>query len=119
MVTHQVHVRRVYGEPVPDEGLRVLVDRLWPRGLAKEKAALHLWCKEVAPTTELRTWYGHDPAKHDEFVRRYEAELADDDHVDPFAELQELAATNDVVLLTASKALDISHAAALADFLTR
>ena len=71
----EVRVRRVYDEPAGDDGARVLVDRLWPRGLTKARADLTEWCKEVAPSTELRRWYGHDPAKFNEFARRYRAEL--------------------------------------------
>src|SRR5690348_9147243 len=70
--------KRVYEEPEPGDGSRVLVDRLWPRGLSKERARVDLWLKDVAPSRELRIWFGHDPAKFEEFRRRYEAELADD-----------------------------------------
>lgn len=109
----------MYDQPAEDDGLRVLVDRLWPRGLAKDKAQLHAWLRDVAPTAELRTWYGHEPDRYDEFARRYEAELADDEHVGPFTELKDLVAEHDVVLLTASKAVDISQAAVLASLLAR
>ena len=71
-----VQLRRVYDEPSDADGLRVLVDRLWPRGLTKERAAVDLWLKEVAPTTELRQWFHHDERSFDEFARRYRAELA-------------------------------------------
>jgi uncharacterized protein YeaO (DUF488 family) len=70
-----VRIKRVYDIPAPDDGARVLVDRLWPRGLAKEKAKIDVWLKDVAPSSELRTWFGHDPAKWEEFQVRYEAEL--------------------------------------------
>lgn len=69
------HLKRVYDAPAPDDGLRVLVDRLWPRGLSREKAAVDIWLKDVAPSPELRRWFGHDPAKWPEFRRRYRAEL--------------------------------------------
>ena len=75
MITPIIRVRRVYEEPEPDDGTRVLVDRLWPRGLSKAKAALDEWCKDVAPSAELRTWYGHDPARFEEFAGRYRLEL--------------------------------------------
>jgi uncharacterized protein YeaO (DUF488 family) len=68
-------LKRVYEKPDKADGFRILVDRLWPRGLTKEKAALDLWLKEVAPSTELRKWFGHDPGKWTEFRRRYRAEL--------------------------------------------
>ena len=67
----QVQVRRVYDLPEPDDGQRVLVDRLWPRGLSKERIRFDEWCKEIAPSTELRKWYGHDPDRYAEFARRY------------------------------------------------
>jgi uncharacterized protein YeaO (DUF488 family) len=70
-----IRVKRVYEPPSPDDGVRVLVERLWPRGLSKDRAAVDLWLKEVAPSTELRTWFGHDPAKWPEFQKRYRAEL--------------------------------------------
>jgi uncharacterized protein YeaO (DUF488 family) len=66
----QVQVRRVYDEREDSDGARVLVDRIWPRGMTKAKAALTEWCKDVAPSTELRKWYSHDPAKFEEFTRR-------------------------------------------------
>ena len=71
----KVQVRRVYDDPRPEDGTRVLVDRIWPRGMTKQKAELDEWCKQVAPSTALRTWYGHDPERFDEFARRYRDEL--------------------------------------------
>ena len=71
----QIAVRRVYDEPGDEDGYRVLVDRVWPRGLSKDRARLDEWCKQVAPSTQLRQWYGHDPARFDDFVRRYRIEL--------------------------------------------
>jgi uncharacterized protein YeaO (DUF488 family) len=70
-----IKLKRVYEEPSPNDGLRVLVDRLWPRGLTKERAAVDLWLKDVAPSTELRKWFGHDPAKWKQFQVRYRKEL--------------------------------------------
>lgn len=72
-----IKLKRAYEEPSPDDGFRVLVERLWPRGLSKEEAHLELWLKDVAPSTELRKWFGHDPAKWKEFQQRYRAELKD------------------------------------------
>ena len=112
-----VRVRRVYDAPEPDDGQRVLVDRLWPRGLAKARAELTDWCKEVAPSTELRKWYGHDPDRYDEFARRYRAELGDEQHAPAFAHLKELAAHGQLTLLTAAKRSDISEATVLAELL--
>jgi uncharacterized protein YeaO (DUF488 family) len=68
-------IKRIYEEPAASDGYRVLVDRLWPRGVSKERAALDDWAKEVAPSAELRTWFDHDPAKFDEFTARYKTEL--------------------------------------------
>jgi uncharacterized protein YeaO (DUF488 family) len=70
-----IRLKRVYEQPAPEDGTRVLVERLWPRGLSKEHAAVDLWLQEVAPSPELRRWFGHDPAKWDEFRRRYRKEL--------------------------------------------
>ena len=71
MAEVRVRVRRAYEEPAPGDGARVLVDRIWPRGLTKAKAARDEWCKHVAPSDELRKWYGHDPGRFEEFGRRY------------------------------------------------
>jgi len=70
-----IKIKRVYLQPDEEDGRRILVDRLWPRGLTKEKAHVDLWLKEVAPSTELRKWFGHDPGKWEEFQTRYRAEL--------------------------------------------
>jgi uncharacterized protein YeaO (DUF488 family) len=71
-----IRVKRVYEEPAKDDGYRILVDRLWPRGLTKERARVDLWMKEIAPSDALRKWYGHEPEKWPEFEKRYHAELA-------------------------------------------
>ena len=113
-----VQVRRVYDPPEASDGQRVLVDRLWPRGLSKEAAALDEWLRDVAPSNELRKWYGHDPKLFDEFKKRYRAELAKPPAAEALASLRELCQRGPVTLLTASKALDISQAAVLADLLS-
>ncbi|MGJ6962490.1 DUF488 domain-containing protein [Streptosporangium sp. G11] len=113
----EVQVRRVYEEPAPQDGARVLVDRIWPRGLSKEKAHLEEWCKAVAPSTELRTWYGHDPARFEEFGRRYRAELKDPERAAALEHLREIARSRTVTLLTATRQADISEAVVLADLL--
>ncbi|MBU6392489.1 MAG: DUF488 domain-containing protein [Planctomycetota bacterium] len=70
-----IKLKRVYEEPTKDDGFRILVERLWPRGITKERAAIALWLKEAAPSSELRKWFGHDPAKWEEFRKRYRTEL--------------------------------------------
>jgi uncharacterized protein YeaO (DUF488 family) len=112
----KVEARRVYDD-ADGSAYRVLVDRVWPRGLSKDRAHLDEWCKDVAPSTDLRKWYGHDPAKYDEFARRYQAELSDGDGAAALEHLRSVAASKPVVLLTASRALDISQAAVLAGLL--
>lgn len=112
-----VRVRRVYDEVEDDDGVRVLVDRIWPRGMTKAKAALDEWCKDVAPSTELRTWYSHDPAKFAEFTKRYQTELKDARRGDALRHLRVLAADQQLTLLTGTKEPDISEAAVLADIL--
>lgn len=114
----QVQVRRIYDEPEPSDGTRVLVDRLWPRGVSKERAHLDDWCKDVAPSPKLRQFYGHDPAKFDEFAQRYRRELQDAAHAGVLAELRRLAASGPVTLLTAAKRDDISEATVLQQILS-
>ncbi len=99
--TQQIQVKRVYDDPEPGDGTRVLVDRLWPRGLKKESAKLDRWCKEVAPSGDLRKWYGHDVDRFEEFCTRYEAELQDEEHQEALDELRGIDGV--VTLLTATK----------------
>jgi uncharacterized protein YeaO (DUF488 family) len=115
----KVQVRRVYDEPGDNDGHRVLVDRIWPRGMTKARAALDEWCKDVAPSTELRKWYSHDPAKFEEFTRRFGAELEQAERAEALQHLRHLAADRRLTLLTGSKAVDISEAAVLAAILNR
>ncbi|MCB5292048.1 DUF488 domain-containing protein [Arthrobacter sp. SO3] len=117
--TTDVQVRRVYDATRDDDGMRVLVDHIWPRGMTKAKAALDEWCKDVSPSTELRKWYGHDPAKFDEFAKRYKAELKDPARAQALEHLRELAKGQRLTLLTATKAADISEAHVLADLIGR
>ena len=114
-----VTVVRVYDDTTTTGGTRVLVDRVWPRGVSKEAAHLDLWLKEVAPSTELRRWYGHDPARFAEFRRRYEAELAEPPAAEALSRLRALAAERPVVLVTATKDVPHSQAAVLAELLGR
>ena len=118
IVTH-VRIGRVYDEPQGDDGVRVLVDRIWPRGMTKARAALDEWCKDVGPSSELRKWYSHDPAKFEKFTRLYEAELEQAERARALQHLRDLATDRRLILLTASKAVDISEAAVLATILNR
>lgn len=93
----QFHIKRAYEAPVPQDGTRVLVDRMWPRGLKKTDAAIAQWMKEIAPSTELRKWFGHDPQKWQEFRRRYRAELEDKGEL--LGELKALAKRGPVTLV--------------------
>jgi uncharacterized protein YeaO (DUF488 family) len=115
MTRHDVRVRRAYDSPETGDGTRVLVDRLWPRGLAKAKADIDEWCKDIAPSTDLRKWYGHDPARFDEFSRRYRAELKEPQPAEALAHLRALAKGKPLTLLTATREPQISEAAVLAD----
>src|ERR1700722_185031 len=111
----QVSIRRVYDEPEPADGARVLVDKLWPRGVSKQAAQLREWAKDVAPSDELRRWYGHEPGKFDEFRRRSPAELDQPEPQAAVARLRGLAADGPLTLLTATKDVQHSQAAVLAD----
>jgi uncharacterized protein YeaO (DUF488 family) len=114
---NEVRLRRIYDEPTPADGTRVLVDRLWPRGISKDRAQLDRWCKDVAPSTELRTWYHHDPALFEEFTHRYREELADPRRAEVLEELRQLADHGTLTLLTATKDVDRSEAAVLSEML--
>lgn len=104
-----IRVKRAYDDPSPLDGQRVLVERLWPRGVTRERACLDLWLKEAAPSAELRRWFGHDPAKWPEFQRRYREELRH--RPQEVAELKSLAAAGPVTLVYGSR--DTEHNAAL------
>ena len=112
--TTDVRVRRVYDPPDPADGQRVLVDRLWPRGLSKSAAALDEWLKAVAPSDELRRWYGHEPSKFPAFQERYQAELQAPERADALAHLRHLAGSGPLTLLTATKDVEHSQATVLA-----
>lgn len=117
--TPRVAIRRIYDDPESSDGTRILVDRLWPRGVSKDRADLDEWCKDIAPSTELRKWYGHDPAKFDEFARRYRTELASGgEQSAALAHLKSVAAHGKLTLLTATKEPQISEAQVLLSLLT-
>lgn len=113
-----VAIVRVYDDPGEPGAYRVLVDRLWPRGVTKDAAALDEWSAGVAPSTELRRWYGHDPAKFEEFARRYRAELARPPASSTVTHLLGLAETRSVALVTATRDVEHSGARVLRDHLT-
>ncbi len=115
----EVRARRVYEEPLPEDGARVLVDRVWPRALRKDAARLDEWAKDVAPSAGLRAWYQHEPAKFGEFGRRYAAELAAPGPREALDRIRERAAHGPVTLLTATRDLSLSQAAVLAELLRR
>ncbi|HIW63588.1 MAG TPA: DUF488 family protein [Candidatus Stackebrandtia excrementipullorum] len=102
-------VRRIYEQPDPDEGRRVLVDRLWPRGIAKNDDAFDEWIKDVAPSSHLRVWYGHRPERYGEFAKRYRYELQDGAHHEALEQLLTWRRDGAVTLLTASRNVDASH----------
>ena len=113
----RVRVGRVYDERTAQDGTRVLVDRLWPRGLTTNRADLDEWCKQIAPSAPLRRWYGHDPDRFPEFARRYRLELDDPERAAHLQHLRELARLQTLTLLTATRHVDTSEAAVLADLL--
>ena len=110
-----IQVKRVYEAPAPEDGLRVLVDRLWPRGLSKEKAAVDHWAREIAPSDDLRRWYGHDPARWAAFRKRYFAEL--DANAEAVADLAGRLRGRRATLLFGSKEERLNNAAALQAYL--
>lgn len=112
-----LRIKRVYDPPAVDDGARVLVDRLWPRGLTKAAAHLDFWLREIAPSDALRRWSAHDPAKWEEFRRRYHRELGRNDV--PVARLAALAAKRRVTLLFAAKDAGHNNAVALQAYLER
>lgn len=114
-----MRIARVYDDPDLDDGTRVLVDRLWPRGLHTQDPRVGRWCKQVAPSTELRRWYDHDPDRYSEFARRYRAELADPAVRPALDELRALAAEGQLTLVTATKQIELSHLGVLEAVLER
>lgn len=112
-----LQLKRVYEPVSPDDGYRVLVERLWPRGVSKEEARLDAWARDLAPSNALRRWYNHDPDKWDAFLTRYRQELSEPERVSALADLRERARRGAVTLVYASKAGDISNAEALKEYL--
>ncbi|HET7035707.1 MAG TPA: DUF488 family protein [Thermomicrobiaceae bacterium] len=110
-----IQMKRIYEPASPEDGYRVLVDRLWPRGVKKTEAHLDAWDKDLAPSTELRKWYGHDPEKWPEFQARYRQELAQPESQHILQDLAERARHGAVTLLYAARAGQISEAAVIRD----
>lgn len=117
--THElaISLKRAYDQPEPGDGTRILVDRLWPRGVSKEEAHLDAWLKEVAPSNELRKWFGHDPEKFAEFRRRYEVELSTEEGRQAFAKLRDLSKQGPVTLVFAARDTQHNNAVVLRDML--
>jgi uncharacterized protein YeaO (DUF488 family) len=112
-----IHLKRAYEEPSRDDGTRILVERLWPRGLSKERAAVDLWLKEIAPSAELRRWFGHDPARWKEFQKRYSAEL--DANPDAVAALRRKIREGPVTFVYAARDEEHNSALLLKEYLKR
>jgi uncharacterized protein YeaO (DUF488 family) len=110
-----IRIKRAYDAPDAADGMRILIDRLWPRGIAKQELAHELWVKDLAPSNELRRWYGHAPERFAEFRRRYLAEL--EANGDKLAQLRAATRGRTVTLVTATRELDLSHATVLRDVL--
>lgn len=116
----KILIKRIYDDADDSDGQRVLVDRMWPRGVSKERAQLDHWFKEIAPSPDLRTWWDHDPDSFDDFAHRYEQELSDEDHAEAVDELIDLIHDHDrVTLLYAAKDESVNHARVLQDHLRR
>lgn len=112
-----IMLKRAYEKPEPEDGLRILVERLWPRGISKEDAKVDAWMKDVAPSNELRKWYGHDPAKWTEFKKRYFEEL--DGEKDAVDALRKTIKGKEVTFVYGSKEEKLNSAAALREYLEK
>jgi uncharacterized protein YeaO (DUF488 family) len=116
-VSVDVRVKRIYEPPDAGDGYRVLVDRLWPRGVSRERARLDQWARELAPSDELRRWFGHDPARFNEFRSRYLTELRG--HAEEVAELRQRASSGPLTLLYAARDEQHNEAVVLAELLRK
>jgi uncharacterized protein YeaO (DUF488 family) len=116
---HRIGIKRVYETPAPDDGWRVLVDRIWPRGVARERLALDAWLKDVAPTSDLRRWFNHDPSRWLEFAARYGDELRKPPASDAMDELVSRARQGPLTLVYAASNETHNNAAALRDIIAR
>ena len=113
----RIQVKRAYLRPAPEDGMRVLVDRLWPRGMSKSDSKIDRWMKELAPSSELRRWFGHDPSRWEEFRRRYEAELSDKPEL--LDELREIAREKPLTLVFGARDERHNQAIVLKDLISR
>ncbi len=110
-------IKRVYDKPEKEDGFRVLVDRLWPRGMTKEKAKVDLWLKDIAPSTELRKWFDHDPDKWKEFIKRYQQELKGSKEA--VGQLKEKMKAGTVTLLYAARDTEHNEAQVLKEWMSK
>jgi uncharacterized protein YeaO (DUF488 family) len=110
-----IRLKRAYEAPAPDDGTRILIDRLWPRGVKKSDAAIDEWMKEIAPSTQLRKWFGHDPGRWEEFRRRYQTEIRQ--HTDEFVRLRALAQRGRITLVFSARDEAHNDAVVLKDLL--
>jgi uncharacterized protein YeaO (DUF488 family) len=112
---YMIKIKRAYDQASSDDGKRILVDRLWPRGIKKEDAAINEWLRDIAPSNELRKWYSHDPAKWGEFKKRYKMELKDRKGI--IDRLREESKKRTITLLFSTKATELNNAVALKEFI--
>jgi uncharacterized protein YeaO (DUF488 family) len=117
ILARDIRLKRAYDLPSAEDGTRILIDRLWPRGVRKSSAGIDRWVKDIAPSTALRKWFGHDPARWQEFRRRYVAEI--DDHADQLAELRAAAREGPITLVFAARDELHNDAVVLRDVLLR
>ncbi len=110
-----IKVKRIYDPPSPDDGKRILIDRLWPRGMKKEEAHIDEWLKEISPSHGLRKWYSHDPAKWPEFKKRYRTEISDQTEL--LKRIKNEGKKGTVTLLFSTKELELNNAVALKEIL--
>ena len=108
-------IKRIYDEPVKDDGVRIFVDRLWARGVTKERAKLDYWLKDIAPSSDLRKWFNHEPEKFEEFAKKYREELMYDK--EDVEKIKTLLKTQNVTLIYAAKSPTINHARVLKDYI--
>ena len=112
-----IAIKRAYDKPSPQDGVRILIDRLWPRGVSRAKLKVDAWPRALTPSTELRKWYGHAPERFDEFRRRYRAELAE--HAQDLDALRAMVKGRTATLITATREVDLSHAAVMREVLRK